>query len=174
MTKQARSVEFLVERCREVDPNCGVQLQGSVARGGERPDSDVDLTVILTVEAVRSPNELIHAHNHVAMSRVYVKEHAVDVDVNWIREDELRALIQSRGAFEWFMFLTGRSVHDPVGAAERSHDLIKSWFDRNRSALEAWQHQQREVEYAKREKGHPLDFETQPAFCAHLRKRFQS
>jgi predicted nucleotidyltransferase len=174
MTKQARSVEFLVERCREVDPDCGIQLQGSVARGEERPDSDVDLTVILTVGSLASTNDLIHKNNHMSGSLVHVKECLVDVDINWIREAELAELVRARGAFDWFMFLVGTSVHDPVGAAERSHGLIKNWFDRNPAVLEAWKSQQLEVGRGKREEGHLLQFDTQPKFCEYLRKHFQN
>ena len=92
----------------------------------------------------------------------------VNLDIGWIREVELRELIEAKGAIEWFMFLVGRSIHDPAGAADRSQRLIRDWYDRHPDLLEAWKQQQVDVEKHKRDRGHKLLHDTQPKFCAHL------
>jgi predicted nucleotidyltransferase len=170
MTRQRAALEFVIGKCREVDPECGIQLQGSVARGEERPDSDIDLTVVTSRADGLPFNEFISRENHFAMTRVRLEKHDVDVDINWLSVDELVDLVKTHGASDWWMFYRGTPVHDPGGSARRCHRTISEWFDRNPSVAEAWNRQQAEVEKHKKNPEHALRFSTQPAFCAHLRK----
>ncbi|GAA2103591.1 hypothetical protein GCM10009841_20830 [Microlunatus panaciterrae] len=50
MQHHERAVETYVERARSVESNLAVVIGGSVARGTERPDSDVDLYLLVTEE----------------------------------------------------------------------------------------------------------------------------
>jgi predicted nucleotidyltransferase len=170
VSKQRAALEHLIERCRQADPNCGVLLQGSVARGDERPESDIDLTVVLSISEPLAYNEVIARENRYGMIRIHLDEWDVDVDVNWLTADELLEIVRTRGATDWWMFYRGAAVHDPAGHAGRCHEAISNWFDRNPNVADAWSLQQAEVEKRKLDPGHPIRFETQPAFCAHLRE----
>jgi predicted nucleotidyltransferase len=170
MSKQQDALPFLVQRCSSVDPNCGIQLQGSLARGTERDDSDVDLTVVLD-PAAPAPrfNEFLNPQNHGGMIRVWVDRFGVNVDINWIYESDLVALSHTSAALGWYMFAIGRPLYDPQNRAQRCQDSLRKWFDAHPEILRAWEAQQVAVNRHKHEPGHALEFPTQPAFCAHLR-----
>lgn len=170
-TRQRRALEQLIARCREVDPSCGIQLQGSVSRGEEREDSDVDLTVLLTLAELPRENALLNATNRGRMIRTRDEALGLNVDVNWLSEQELIERVDRHGALDWYMFLVGETVHDPAGAVARCRARIARWYDDHPRALRAWQQQHVELSRRRRDPTHPLEFETQPAFVAHLIER---
>lgn len=51
MKHHEATIEAYVERCQAMEDNLAVIIAGSVARGTERPDSDVDLYLVVTEEA---------------------------------------------------------------------------------------------------------------------------
>lgn len=51
MEHHQATIEAYVERCQAVEDNLAVVVGGSVARGTERPDSDVDVYLVVTEEA---------------------------------------------------------------------------------------------------------------------------
>lgn len=169
MTNQRAALDYLVQLCREADPDCGVRLQGSVARGQERADSDIDLTVILSPAGPHQFNRLIREDNHYGMRVIPVEECGVTLDINWLRVDELLRIVRDRGAGDWWMFYQGQTIHDPAGLAERCQDAIAEWFERNPAITEAWRRQQQEIQRHKQDPDYPLAFANQPAFSAYLR-----
>ena len=169
MSKQQAALDYVVELCRQADPDCGIRLQGSVARGQEQPDSDIDLTVVLSQEGPRRFNRIIREDNHFGMRLIPVEECGVQLDINWLRVDELLGIVRDRGAFDWWMFHQGRTIHDPAGLAKRCQDAMAEWFERHPAVAEAWRRQEQEVQRHKQDASHPLAYANQPAFCAYLR-----
>ena len=170
MSKQKNALDYLITKCCAADPDCGIQLQGSVARGEEHPDSDIDLTIVLSQCEPREYNELITKENHYSMTRVYIDKHDVNVDINWLHAEELVDIVTNMGASDWWMFLRGIPIHDPIGLAEHCQQTISHWFDENPSVASAWKLHQTEVEKHKRNPECELQFSNQPEFCEHLRK----
>ena len=170
MGRHREALGALVAKCAEADPDCGVQLQGSVARGDERPDSDIDITVVLSRPEPLVFNEIIARENHFGMTRARLDPFGVDVDVNWLSATELLETVESQGAVGWWMFYRGTPIHDPKGLAKRCHEAISDWFGANPGIAAEWEKQQAEVERHKRDPRHVLRHPAQPEFCAHLKR----
>lgn len=170
MGKQRDALETLVAKCAAADPDCGVQLQGSVARGDERPDSDIDITVVLSRPEPLVFNEIITRGNHFGMTRARLDPFEVDVDVNWLTQSELLDIIERYGAVGWWMFYRGTPIHDPTGLAKKCQEAISGWFEAHPGIAAEWERQQAEVELRKKDPRHVLRHPTQPGFCAYLTK----
>jgi hypothetical protein len=167
MSRQSEALPSIVAGCVAVDPACGVMLQGSVARGCEREDSDVDVTVVTSDREDLAFNEILNPGNHGAMTRVVVD--GVNVDINWIRASELLEQGAARGFAGWWMFRHGRPVQDPEGLAARCQAEIVAWFESQPAVAAAWARQQELLEAHKRDRSRELEFPTFGAFHAHVR-----
>jgi predicted nucleotidyltransferase len=168
LSKQERALEHIVARCVDAHPDCGIRLQGSVARGDERESSDIDLTVVIPRSALVRENELLSADNHWRMRLVHDEATGVKLDINWVGAEELLELVAERGAIAWYMFKNGKTLRDPAGLVARCATAISAWFEARPAVLEAWDRQQTAVEAFKRDPSRPLEFPTQPAFLRHL------
>jgi predicted nucleotidyltransferase len=168
MSKQRDALAHLISRCVDAHPDCGIRLQGSVARGEERADSDVDLTVVVPSAGLIRENELLFADNHWRMRRIIDPFTQVSIDVNWIGVSELLDSVEAHGASAWYMFFKGNTLRDPRGVVELSAETISSWFLGHPRVLDAWNRQQVAVENFKKDPNLPLQFPTQPEFLRHL------
>jgi hypothetical protein len=168
VSRQTEALTDLVARCAEAHPDCGVRLQGSVASGAERPDSDIDLTVVVPGASLVRENDLLWADNHWRMRLVHDSTTGLNLDINWVGVQELLTLVAQRGAAAWFMFLTAVTLRDPSGLVARCETAIANWFHTNPAILAAWHRQQLAVDSFKRDPAKLLEFATQPAFLQHL------
>lgn len=169
MSKQQDTLPYLIQRCCEVDPNCGVQLQGSVARGVEREDSDIDLCIVIDPSGRELRfNEFLNDANHGAQIRVVAEPTGVNVDINWIYVPDLIEISQSSLAIWWHMFAFGRPIHDPLGIAKRCQDHLRAWYDKHPGIVQEWDKQQVEWDRRKIDPAYKLEFPTQYEFCRHL------
>jgi hypothetical protein len=113
---QRAALPRVIARCVEAHPACGIRLQGSVARGDERVDSDIDMTVVVPGDALLRDNELLSTGNHWSMRLVQDETTGVTLNINWVCADELLELVKHRGAAAWYMFLKGSTLRDPAGS----------------------------------------------------------
>lgn len=148
------------------EPAAGIVLQSSVARGTERPDSDVDLTVVTSRDVGADGNELINGTNRGGMIRA--RRSGIDVDVNRETHAALRDRFLRRGAADWYIFSHGEVLRDPAGLAQDCRALGWAWFARHPRVAAAWEEQNREVARRKADPAHPLRFPTWPDFSRHL------
>ena len=174
MSKQRQALPHLIARCADAHPGCGIRLQGSVARGHERVDSDIDITIVVPGSGLVRANELLSEDKHWRMRLVHDETTAMKLDINWVGVDELLALVEKRGAAAWYMFLTGSTLRDPAGVVGLCHAAIARWFQARPAVLEAWNRQQAAVEARKANRTSTLEFPTQPAFLNYLEPREQS
>lgn len=158
----------MIARCVEAHPECGIRLQGSVARGNERADSDIDLTVVVPGDALLRDNELLSNSNHWSMRLLHDETTGATLNINWVGADELLELVKHTGAAAWYMFLKGSTLRDPAGVIAVCEAAIAGWFQANPVILAAWNRQQAAVEAFKKELAPALEFPTQPAFLRHL------
>lgn len=168
MSAPREALEQLLSRCVDAHPECGVRLQGSLARNTERVDSDIDLTVVVPAGGLMRENELLAAANHWVMQLVEHQATGTRVDINWVTAPELLDLIARRGASAWYMFFRGTTLRDPLGLVASCESAIAGWFEAQPAVLQAWDEQQAKVEAFKRARTGPLEFPTQPAFLQHL------
>src|SRR6185503_14723479 len=89
VSRQLQALPHLTARCVEAHPDCGIRLQGSVARGQERLDSDIDLIIVVPEGGLQRPNELLCADNHWSMQLVHDAPTGMKLDINWVTAPEL-------------------------------------------------------------------------------------
>ncbi len=173
MTTQTAALPYVIQLCRDADPSCGIRLQGSVARRQEQPDSDIDLTIVMSHDAPLRFNQIIREDNHYGMRLIRLDPCGLDLDINWLRVEELLRCVRNGGAMDWWMFHTGRTLHDPAGLAQQCEAAIAEWYDRNPAIVAAWARQQEEVQKNKQDPNYPLKYANQPQFSAYLRTLLQ-
>jgi len=122
---------------REHVPDCPVYLSGSVALRHERPDSDIDLLVIVPdVAAVDFPGGKVEWEEEefklVAADFQNVRLHlhfATRALLNQFEENPWRA----------YKFLKVEALYDPEGIVQQSKDRIAPWYDEHPDAVQLWQ-----------------------------------
>lgn len=167
MGKHRDVLADLTGEIAKADTACGVVLQGSVAEGCERPDSDIDLFVVCSSDTPRM-NEYIQQDNRGNM-RIKGPFHGIPVNIGWESVDSLAQLIETDGAAAWFMFWRGKILRDPVGLAKRCQDAMHAWFGSNPRVAEAWARQQAEVRRQKRDPSHAIEYPTFRDFLTHVK-----
>ena len=148
----ARMVQDLPKRF----PACGILVAGSVQRGEERPDSDLDLFVVFPGDgAVRLEHE---------ESREGIK-----VDLAVFPEDGFKREVRQQW-FKFWMFSQAELVHDPTGIAKRNQDLARSYFKTHPSIDQAWVDQMSEVRRHKANRSYLPEYPTWDGFAKHIEK----
>ena len=168
MSKHQDLLDELTHEIVKADPDCGVVLQGSVADGCERPDSDIDLFVVCSTTNPNL-NDYIQSDNRGNMKAKGPTEGIV-VDIGWEYCEALAGTIQKNGAAGWFMFSQGRIVRDPKGLARRCQDAMHAWFKAHPTIAQAWAKQHEDVRRRKTDPSHPLAYPTFHDFFAHVRE----
>ena len=133
----------LVEICTSIHPVCGVVLIGSVARGMERADSDVDLNILFPGDdCPLEVSPYIAADNRWQL-KVKDEIEGIRIDVAWETEHGLMDKLSGDGAMYCWPFSNGRMLHDPRGVAGRSLKIAQAWFAERRDDVA-----RNEAEYA--------------------------
>ncbi|MDP8252867.1 MAG: nucleotidyltransferase domain-containing protein [Candidatus Kaelpia aquatica] len=168
MSKHQDLLDELTREIVKADPDCGVVLQGSVADGCERQDSDIDVFVVCST-ARPNMNDYIQGDNRGNM-RAKGPIEGIIVDIGWEYCESLAGTIQKEGAAGWFMFSQGIITHDPQGLARRCQDAMRAWFEANPTIARAWGKQQRDVRSRKVNPSHPMEYPTFHDFFVHVRE----
>lgn len=156
MSKQTDVLPFAVERLAAENAGCGIILHGSVQRGYERPDSDIDLFVITA---------------HGDSMRFDLKQviDGISVQVCYWPSGPLAAEMKK----EPYLFYTlshGRILSDPDGLAQAHQTRGRRYFHKHPQVTELWDKQVAEVRQV-RISGSYMDgrFRKSPdSFPAHL------
>lgn len=137
-------------------PACGILLAGSVQRGEERPDSDLDLFVVFPGDGdVRLEHE--------------TSREGIKVDLAVFPEDGFRREVK-RTWFKFWMFSQAEIVHDPTGIAKRNRQLARSYFERHPAVDRAWVEQMAEVRRHKADRSYLPEYPTWDGFAEHIEK----
>jgi predicted nucleotidyltransferase len=133
----------LVEICTAIDPECGVVLIGSVARGVERANSDIDLNILFPGDEC-----VVGVHRYIAADnrwQLQVKDQieGIRIDVAWETEQALLERVSGDGAACCWPFSQGQVLYDPLGVAARPLNIAQAWFAAHRAVAERY-----EAEYA--------------------------
>ena len=115
---------------------CAIVLIGSVARGQERPESDVDLNVIL-------PNDDVNYHKSPYVDRdnrwqLRMKRHVqgIRIDIAWETYQGLEKRLQRDGPFYCWPFSNGKILHDPHGMVDPFLSVARRWFHEHANIAE--------------------------------------
>ena len=156
----------VVELLTAVDEKMGIVIVGSVARGSERPDSDIDITVIFSGDehppldessffstdnrwALRTKGEIENKRIDLAWdteNNVLQRLRGPEPDKTalFAGDDEeahfqrLEAIrAEGNGPAGCWPLATGWIIHDPLGIAEHCQSIAKTWFESNPDILEA-------------------------------------
>ncbi len=124
-------IPHLLDVCVSIHDECGVVLIGSVARGTERPDSDVDLNIIFPGDdcPVQQNSWVDDANRWQLVMRDNVQ--GIRVDVAWETEHALLKRLRSDDIINCWPFSKGRLLHDPCGIAAPCLQIAKEWYGRH-------------------------------------------
>ena len=172
ISQQRALLPYLIARITEIDPHCGIMLQGSVSRGTERSDSDLDLTVVFGDVQKMHFNELIRPDNQFGMSRVVVQ--SINIDINWYYATDLKRILQQDGACDFFIFSLGEIVHDPLQLASSCQSAARAFFTEHPLIAAAWEKQNEAVRRSKSDPLYKLEYPRWPAFSKYLLALLQS
>lgn len=131
MGRHQDAIPHLVGVCSQIHESCGVVLIGSVARGAERPDSDIDLNIIF-------PGDVCPIGQHPYIDydnrwQLMIKD-AVDgirIDVAWETECALLDRLRSDDVLNCWPFSNGRVLYDPSNVAAPCLHIAKHWYSRH-------------------------------------------
>ncbi len=122
-------------------PGCGVLVFGSVQRGAERPDSDLDVMVVCPGdgELKLECGARTGAGN-------------VNVDMAIFPEETLRKVAQTRWFIFW-EFSQAEIVHDPAGIAQRNQAIVCRRMREHPEVVRVWEEVMVAVRRSKKEAG---------------------
>ena len=118
----------VISTCASVHEECGVVLIGSVARGTERSDSDLDLNVIFPRDDCpldRSP--WIDSDNRWQLQRKDEIQ-GIRIDIAWETQQALLKRLNSDDVVNCWPFSNGVVLRDPCNVASPCLDIARQWF----------------------------------------------
>ena len=160
MTRQRESLARLVPvLCRKYR-GCGILVFGSVGRGEEKPNSDLDVIVVHDDEG-----ELEW------MPGSPLGEPGLNLDLAIFPQAALRRLAATRW-FAFWEFAQAEVVHDPTGIARRNQTLIRERFEAYPEAAAMWKELMAAVSRSKRGSGVTLPYGGRAGVEAYLERLF--
>lgn len=155
MSVQRNILARLVVQLSNRYPGCGVLVGGSVQRGEERPDSDLDLFVVFPGDGA------VHLEHDRSSE-------GIKVDIALFPEQAFLCEVQSQW-YNFWMFSRAEIIHDPTGIAKRNQDSALSYFRQYPEVDRAWERQIAEVRRHKADKSYRLELPTWDDFSKHVR-----
>ncbi len=154
MSIQREIIDRMTSELSDRYPRCGILVAGSVQRGEERPDSDLDLFVVF-----QGDGQLGLTHEE--------SPEGIKIDLALFPEG---AFLRQADA-EWFnfwMFSRAEIVHDPTGIAKRNQDIALAYFRQHPDVDAAWAKQMQEVRKHKANRSYIPEFPTWDDFSRHV------
>ncbi len=175
MTKQRQLAERLAQECAVIDPSCSVHAFGSVGRGVERPESDLDLMVMtelykliaerLTWDEVR----IGYDGDEIPVRLHHGKIDGIGVDLHCCTPQNRLAVVRDIPHIAYGKVLI---LRDPTGVASRCEATVRAYFDARPEMDAVFVEQERELLRHKMDSGHSLRFPERTDFMRHVESRF--
>lgn len=124
MSKHREVLEKLIRSLTVQYPGCGITIFGSVLRGREHPDSDLDMFVVVEGDGTITLDQ---------SSRL----DGVLLDMATFPSDTLAKELAEE-PFKFWFFACSQIVHDPNGLAKRHHDVARQYFDTHPTVDAVW------------------------------------
>ena len=156
MSIQREIVARMVQDLPKRFPACGILVAGSVQRGEERPDSDLDLFVVFPGDgAVRLEHE--------------TSREGIKVDLAVFPENGFQREVKQEW-FKFWMFSQAELVHDPTGIAKRNQEIARSYFRTHPSIDQAWITQMTEIRKHKANRSYLPRYPSFNDFVMHIER----
>ena len=167
MSKQRAILPGIVAELSANAPSCGVLLMGSVRDGDERPESDVDLYVIVApAKSLSLPDgHVIHEEKGMKLIERFVE--GVKVHFVWWRADAFRRNLDA-SPHSAYPFAQAEILHDPAGIANHCQAVSLAYFDQHPELQRAWEEQLDKLRQHKHDPTVPLGFPEWGDFAEHL------
>ena len=137
MSKQRDILPQVLSFVRDHLPDSPMYLTGSVSLRHERPESDIDIFILVPdVTEVDFPQSEVEWQDD-AFKLVSVPFHGLTLHPHLATP----ALLWMFEQHPWraYKFLQMESLHDPDGIVKRTMDRIAPWFDDHPDAVALWQ-----------------------------------
>ena len=133
LTKHRQVLAKLVKKLPAQYPGCGILVWGSVMRGCERPDSDLDIFVVVQGDGP------IRIRQGWQAGKRYPENYVdgVCLDMAIMPAETLAELLQHEPYKFWF-FARSHVVHDPKGLATKYLGVAAAYFDAHPAVEAVW------------------------------------
>jgi hypothetical protein len=175
MTKQRQLAERLAAECSVIDPSCSVVAFGSVGRGDERSESDLDLMVLTELSKLISDRLTWDEFRGGEVGdEIPVRVHhgridGIGVDVHSCTPQNRLAVVRDIPHISYGEVLI---LRDPTGVAGKCKETACAYFAAHPDIAAAFAEQERELLRHKMDAGHDLAFPERDGFLRHVEKRF--
>lgn len=133
MSKQRQALEKLISEISEEHAGCGILVWGSVMRGCEGPNSDLDIFVVVEGDGpIRLDQGWQDGRQHLEN---YVD--GVCLDKATMPSETLGKALEKEPFLFWF-FARSQIVYDPKGLAKKYHEMARVYFDSHPSVEAVW------------------------------------
>ena len=157
MTKHRDIIPEVVEILVKQHPGCAIVLVGSVRRGTERPDSDLDLALIVPKNCKKESDHW--KYKGVVLCLCFL-------GAKWMGESLTTA------PYVFWPFSRGEILHDPDGIALAYQDRAKEFFAQNPGVVDLWQSKLSQHSASKTDPDLKIDFPDWQSFWDHLEEHY--
>ena len=156
MSIQRKTLLRMIDELPQMYPGCGILVAGSVQRGEERADSDLDLFVVYPGDG---PVRLEHEES----------PEGIKIDLAFFPESGFQRQVQEEW-YKFWMFSRAEIVHDPTGIAKRNQDTALSYFAGHPEIDQAWVRQTEEIRRHKADRSYLPQKPTWDSFSRHVER----
>jgi len=157
MSRHRDILPEVVEILAQKHPECAIVLVGSVRRGTERPDSDLDLAIIVP-EDCKKRTDQTWRHKGILMCLCYLGRDWMD---QTLREQP----------YVFWPFSLGEVLHDPYGVAAGFQQRAGAFFAEHPDIVELWKKNLAQHSASKLDPNEPIGtFPDWNSFWDHIEK----
>jgi len=138
MTLHREVLGEIVETFQTLDPACGIVLIGSVARGNERPQSDLDLNLFFSGSGTLPQHAYIGEDNRWQL-KIKDELRGIRIDVAWETYDGLEERLQGDSPRDCWSFSRSEILYDPSGKLASCQALAQQWFQEHPAVTEQFE-----------------------------------
>lgn len=147
MSRQKDALDRITPGLCHKYPGCGILLFGSVGRGDDGPDSDLDIIVVFEGEGPLKWDP-----------GAPIGDPDLNVDLAVFPEPAFRRLAETRW-FVFYEFSQAKIIHDPTGIAERNQAPLRDCMRRHPEVVRVWEEYLASYRRSKKEAGYKQLFE---------------
>ncbi|HUT61318.1 MAG TPA: nucleotidyltransferase domain-containing protein [Phycisphaerae bacterium] len=170
MTTHRQVLQQVVETLQQGNPQCAVLLAGSILRGTEDSQSDIDLFVVVPeINSFRAVlGRVVHSTDHVRVVQEQIE--GIPVTMTCFDSALLRDMV--RQPWRNYLFAKAGVLRDPLGIVGETQRAINEWYAAHPAVTAIWTEQEgrhAESKAALRQgRQAALEFRSWEAFANHV------
>ena len=171
MSRQAETVQEIIQIVADCGVPVGMVLGGSVAQGCERDDSDLDFLAV--ADASRQPDlpgfsVLSEKNGCKVLER---DDGRFPIHVACWTAPSMEEILRAK-PYMMYPFIQGRIVHDPTGIAWHYQARIQEYFETHPRLTAAWAKQLGDLRHSRSRSDEELAFPQWSDFVRHIEDAF--